>query len=123
VDYFALTPQKIEKHFGISRGHIHLVLSSMRLCSAVAHQQQVDAGLHNGGCPRSQVDNSLSFLSRMPYATPITGLYSASAGSHPAGSVMGCAGHNAAWQIITDLGLEPYWTVPGPDHRSRSQLS
>ena len=58
MDYFALTPQKIEKHFGISRGHIHLV------------------------------DNSLSFLSRMPYATPIAGLYSASAGSHPAGSVV-----------------------------------
>ena len=22
---------------------------------------------------------------------------------------MGCAGHNSAWQIITDLGLAPFW--------------
>ena len=49
----------IERHFGITRGHIH------------------------------HVDNSFCFDQRFPYATPISGLYSASAGCHPAGSVMG----------------------------------
>ena len=37
------------------------------------------------------------------------GLYSASAGCHPAGSVIGCAGHNAASSVIKDLGLQRWW--------------
>jgi phytoene dehydrogenase-like protein len=75
VDIFALTPPKIETHFGITGGHIH------------------------------HVDNSFGFDRRMPYATPIAGLYSCSAGCHPAGSVMGCAGHNAAIRVLRDLNL------------------
>jgi phytoene dehydrogenase-like protein len=75
VDVFALTPPKIEAHFGITGGHIH------------------------------HVDNSFGFDRRMPYATPIAGLYSCSAGCHPAGSVMGCAGHNSSQRILRDLGI------------------
>jgi phytoene dehydrogenase-like protein len=75
VDVFTLTPPKIEKHFGISFGHIH------------------------------HVDNTFGFDRRMPYATPLEGLYCCSAGCHPAGSVMGCAGHNAAGRILRDLGV------------------
>jgi phytoene dehydrogenase-like protein len=74
VDVFALTPKKIEQHFGISYGHIH------------------------------HVDNTFGFDRRMPYATPIAGLYSCSAGCHPAGSVIGSAGHNAAMRVVKDLG-------------------
>jgi phytoene dehydrogenase-like protein len=71
---FILHPQKIEKHFGITRGHIH------------------------------HVDNKLGFTDRHPYAYPIDGLYSCSAGCHPAGSVIGAAGHNAAKRVLRDLG-------------------
>ncbi len=74
VDTFPLHPQKIEKHFGISRGHIH------------------------------HVDNAFGFADRLPYATPIAGLYSCSAGCHPAGSVIGAAGHNGAQRVLADLG-------------------
>jgi phytoene dehydrogenase-like protein len=74
VDAFTLTPPKIERHFGITRGHIH------------------------------HVDNSFGFADRLPYRTPIAGLYSCSAGTHPAGSVIGCAGHNAAFAVLRDLG-------------------
>jgi phytoene dehydrogenase-like protein len=74
VDSFALHPKKIEQHFGITRGHIH------------------------------HVDNAFGFADRMPYATPIAGLYSCSAGCHPAGSVIGAAGHNAAMRVLRDLG-------------------
>jgi phytoene dehydrogenase-like protein len=74
VDVFALTPKKIEKHFGITGGHIH------------------------------HVDNTFGFDQRMPYATPVAGLYSCSAGCHPAGSVIGSAGHNSAMRIIRDMG-------------------
>ncbi len=74
ADTFPLHPQKIEKHFGISYGHIH------------------------------HVNNSFGFSDRLPYATPVQGVYSASAGTHPAGSVIGCGGHNAAMALLKDLG-------------------
>jgi phytoene dehydrogenase-like protein len=74
VDTFPLHPRKIEAHFGITRGHIH------------------------------HVDNTFGFSDRLPYAQPIGGLYSASAGCHPAGSVIGAAGHNAARRVLEDLG-------------------
>lgn len=73
-DVFALTPPKIEQHFGITRGHIH------------------------------HVDNKIAFADRAPYATPVAGLYLCSAGCHPAGSVIGAAGHNAAKRVLKDLG-------------------
>lgn len=74
ADTFVLTPPDIERHFGMTRGHIH------------------------------HVDNSVSFADRMPYFTGVDGLYAASAGCHPAGSVIGAAGHNAAMRILQDLG-------------------
>jgi phytoene dehydrogenase-like protein len=77
ADTFPLHPKKIESHFGITLGHIH------------------------------HVDNTFGFSDRLPYATPVQGVYSASAGTHPAGSVIGCAGHNAAIKLLKDLGVRP----------------
>ena len=74
VDTFPLHPQKIEEYIGITRGHIH------------------------------HVDNAFGFADRLPYVTPIAGLYSCSAGCHPAGSVIGAAGHNAAQRVLADMG-------------------
>ncbi|MEE6260999.1 phytoene desaturase family protein [Plantactinospora sonchi] len=74
ADVLPLTPPGIEAHFGITGGHIH------------------------------HVDNTVSFTDRMPYATGLDGLYAGGAGCHPAGSVIGAAGHNAARRILTDLG-------------------
>jgi phytoene dehydrogenase-like protein len=75
VDTFPLTPPKIERHFGITGGHIH------------------------------HVDNTFGFDRRMPYATPVQGLYSCGAGCHPAGSVIGSAGHNCATRVLRDLDV------------------
>jgi phytoene dehydrogenase-like protein len=75
ADSFSLPPPGIEQHFGISSGHIH------------------------------HVDNTIAFADRMPYATGLDGLYAGSAGCHPAGSVVGAAGVNAARRILADLGL------------------
>jgi phytoene dehydrogenase-like protein len=75
VDVMTLTPKGIEARFGMSYGHIH------------------------------HVDNTFGFDRRMPYATPIEGLYSCSAGCHPAGSVIGAAGHNAAHRVLRDLAV------------------
>lgn len=73
VDVAALAPPDIESHFGITGGHIF------------------------------HVDNSVALDARMPYATGIPGLYAGAAGCHPAGSVIGAAGHNAARRVMTDL--------------------
>jgi phytoene dehydrogenase-like protein len=75
ADTYPLTPPGIEAHFGIRHGHIH------------------------------HVDNTIAFDQRMPYATGVDGLYACSAGCHPAGSVIGAAGHNAANRVLNDLGL------------------
>ncbi len=77
IDVFSLTPPGIERHFGMTDGHIH------------------------------HIDNSFGFDERMPYATPVGGLYSCSAGCHPAGSVIGAAGHNAAMRVLKDLRRAP----------------
>jgi phytoene dehydrogenase-like protein len=77
IDTFVLTPPKLEQHFGITRGHIH------------------------------HIDNSFGFSDRLPYNTPIKGLYSCSAGTHPGGSVIGCGGHNAAMRVLKDLSTAP----------------
>lgn len=76
-DAFTLTPPKIEAHFGITGGHIH------------------------------HVDNSFGFADRLAYRTPVDGLYACGAGCHPAGSVIGAAGHNAAELVLADLAIVP----------------
>ena len=77
VDMFPLSPTGIEKHFGITRGHIH------------------------------HIDNGYGFADRVPHRWPLAngekGFYSCSAGTHPAGSVIGAAGHNAAMAVLDDL--------------------
>jgi phytoene dehydrogenase-like protein len=75
ADTFPLPPPGIEQHFGIYGGHIH------------------------------HVDNAFAFDQRMPYVTGLDGLYAASAGCHPAGSVIGAAGHNAARRVLDDHGV------------------
>lgn len=73
VDRMALHPRKIEEYFGIRHGHIH------------------------------HIDNSFGFADRFPHRLPLGGLYSCSAGTHPAGSVIGSAGYIAAQQVVADL--------------------
>jgi phytoene dehydrogenase-like protein len=75
VDVHALSPPQIESHFGITHGNIH------------------------------HVDNAIAFADRMPYRVGVDGVYAGAAGCHPAGSVIGCAGYNAALAILADLGL------------------
>lgn len=74
LETFTLAPPDIERHFGITRGHIH------------------------------HIDNGFGFADRVPYRFGLAGLYSCSAGTHPAGSVIGAAGHNAAKAALADLG-------------------
>jgi phytoene dehydrogenase-like protein len=81
VDVDALAPPDIEARFGITGGNIF------------------------------HVDNKISFTDRMPYRVGVAGVYAGAAGCFPAGSVIGCAGHNAAQAILADLDL-PAATAP-----------
>ena len=74
VDRFTLHPKRIEQYFGMTLGHIH------------------------------HVDNSFGFDERLPVKTPLEGVFSASAGCHPAGSVIGAAGYIAAKRVLKELG-------------------
>lgn len=78
VDVFAMSPKKLESHFGVTRGQIH------------------------------HVDDSLVFSDRLAVATPIGGLYACGAGCAPAGGVFAVPGYNAAERVLADmeLGLE-----------------
>jgi phytoene dehydrogenase-like protein len=80
VDMDVLSPPRIEQRFGIRHGHIH------------------------------HVDNSFGFADRLPHRVPVPALYSCSAGTHPAGSVIGCAGYLAARACLEDLGVRPQLT-------------
>lgn len=76
VDTYALAPPDIEAHFGITNANIF------------------------------HVDNTISFTDRLPYRTGVPGAYAGAAGCFPAGSVIGCAGHNAAQTVLADLKAE-----------------
>lgn len=73
-----LSPAGIERHFGITNGHI----------------QHLDSTF-------------FTFDQRLPYAQPLSGLYSCSAGCHPAGGIIGAAGHNSAMAVLRDLARQP----------------
>jgi phytoene dehydrogenase-like protein len=74
VDRQVLHPAAIEARFGITTGHIF------------------------------HLDNTVSFTDRLPYRTATEGLYTGGAGCHPAGSVIGAAGWNAAHLVLADRG-------------------
>jgi phytoene dehydrogenase-like protein len=88
VDVHALTPPEITAHFRITSGNIH------------------------------HVDNAISFTERMPYRAGVDGLYAGAAGCHPAGSVIGAAGHNAARAVLHDLAVGKADTKGGPGRAS-----
>jgi len=73
VDRFLLSPPGIERHFGITGGHIH------------------------------HVPNTFSFTDRLPCRTPIEGLFACGAGCHPGGSVTGAPGYIAAGEVLKFL--------------------
>lgn len=74
-----LTPDDVGSHFGIASSHIH------------------------------HVANTLALDARFPHAVPGSeGLFCASAGTHPGGSVTGCGGYLAARAAAAALGV----TVP-----------
>jgi hypothetical protein len=113
-------PQKqIEQHFGITGGHIHHIDNSFSFDERFPARTPLQARGERVArcafccCARSAHIHACRGASDIfPAAPPpihAKGLYSASAGCHPAGSVIGCAGHNAAVALLRDLGRRPDW--------------
>jgi phytoene dehydrogenase-like protein len=75
VEASFLSPKKLESHFGVTHGHAH------------------------------HVDDAFVFGDRLPYATPLQGLYACGAGCAPAGGAFAVSGHNAAKRVLADLEL------------------
>ena len=78
-----LSPLDLERIFGLHEGNImHGALS-----------------LHQLGYARPAFGYS-------SYRSPLKGLYLCGAGAHPGGGVMGAAGRNAAYVVMSDLGVK-----------------
>lgn len=86
-----LTPKDIEEMFAMVDGHVH-----------------------HGEMSLDQVFFRRPIQHYADYRTPIKGMYMCGAACHPGGGVNGVPGHNAAREIIRDLGKK----FPSPRHAS-----
>ncbi|MGE0211300.1 MAG: phytoene desaturase family protein [Parvibaculaceae bacterium] len=76
-----LTPPDIEKMFAMAGGHVH-----------------------HGEMSLDQVFSRRPIPHYADYRTPVAAMYMCGASCHPGGGVTGVPGHNAAREILTDLG-------------------
>jgi phytoene dehydrogenase-like protein len=81
LDAQILTPKDIEEMFAMTDGHVH-----------------------HGEMSLDQVFFRRPIAHYADYRTPVKGMYMCGAACHPGGGVNGVAGHNAAREILADLG-------------------
>jgi phytoene dehydrogenase-like protein len=81
IGYKALTPLDLENTFGLVGGDI----------------------MH-GALSLDQLFSARPVLGHGNYRGPVAGLYMCGSGTHPGGGVTGAPGHNAAREILRDLG-------------------
>jgi len=77
----ALSPWDLEREFGLVRGDIF-----------------------HGKLTLNQLFSARPVLGHADYRMPLEGLYLCGSGAHPGGGVTGAPGHNAAREILRDLG-------------------
>jgi len=80
----ALTPLDLERTFGLIGGDIF-----------------------HGKLELDQLFSARPVLGHGSHRAPVPGLYMCGAGTHPGGGVTGAPGHNAAREILKDLGKRP----------------
>ncbi|MDB5445567.1 MAG: FAD-dependent oxidoreductase [Phenylobacterium sp.] len=64
----------------------------------------VGGDIFHGALALDQLFSARPVLGHGDYRTPLKGLYQCGAGTHPGGGVTGAPGHNAAREILKDLG-------------------
>ncbi len=67
----------------------------------------VDGDVFHGAMELGQIFSARPVLGHADYRGPIAGLYMCGAGTHPGGGVSGMPGHNAAREILRDVGRRP----------------
>ncbi len=80
----ALSPLDLERTFGLLGGDIF-----------------------HGALSLDQIFSARPMLGHADYRAPIPGLYLCGSGTHPGGGVTGAPGHNAAREILRDVGRRP----------------
>lgn len=90
LDAQILTPKDIEAMFAMADGHVH-----------------------HGEMSLDQVFFRRPIAHYADYRTPVKGMYMCGAACHPGGGVTGVPGHNAAREILKDLGRK----FPAPSDR------
>ncbi|HEX4098261.1 MAG TPA: NAD(P)/FAD-dependent oxidoreductase, partial [Caulobacteraceae bacterium] len=80
----ALSPLDLEREFGLVGGDIF-----------------------HGQLALDQLFSARPVLGHGDYRAPIPGLYLCGSGTHPGGGVTGAPGHNAAREVLRDLGRRP----------------
>jgi phytoene dehydrogenase-like protein len=60
-------------------------------------------GMTDGNIRHLDVTPQQIFARRMPYRSPVRGLYLCGGGTHPGGELTGAPGHNCARAILRDL--------------------
>lgn len=84
-----LSPRDLEREFGLIRGNIF-----------------------HGGMGLGQLFSLRPLRGMADYRTPFSGLYLASAGTHPGGGVTGASGYNAVREILADMREEQKVSTP-----------
>ncbi len=69
----------------------------------------VGGDIMHGALSLDQMFSARPVLGHGSYRTPIKGLYQCGAGAHPGGGVTGAPGHNAAREVLADLGKGGAW--------------
>jgi len=69
----------------------------------------VGGDIMHGALSLDQMFSARPVLGHGSYRTPIKGLYQCGAGTHPGGGVTGAPGHNAAREVLADLGKSAAW--------------
>jgi phytoene dehydrogenase-like protein len=64
----------------------------------------IGGDIMHGSMALDQMFSARPVLGHGDYRAPITGLYQCGAGTHPGGGVTGAPGHNAAHEILADIG-------------------
>jgi phytoene dehydrogenase-like protein len=64
----------------------------------------VGGDIMHGAMALDQMFSARPVLGHGDYRTPIRGLYQCGAGTHPGGGVTGAPGHNAAHEVLADIG-------------------
>jgi len=60
--------------------------------------------IFHGALGLDQLFSARPMLGHADYRGPVAGLYTCGAGTHPGGGVTGAPGHNAAREVLRDLG-------------------